>query len=196
MATIPDSVLVPEDLALERLRPIRRVEYERMVEVGLLTEDDRVELLRGFLVTMSPQKAPHAGVIERLDRLFQSRLGDRASVRVQLPLALSDDSEPEPDLALVTPGDHDETHPRTALLVVEVADTTLRKDRRIKAALYAAAGIPEYWVVNLLDRVIEVHAEPGASGYATIASRSRGQSIRLVTVPDCEIAVADILRGA
>lgn len=176
----------------ERVRPLRRSEYERLVELGCF-EDERIELLEGNLVAMSPQRPHHAWVVQRLTMLLVAALTDRAAVRIELPLALSDASEPEPDVAVVPTGDYSRAHPCTALLVVEVADTSLHKDRGIKASLYARGGIPEYWVVNLVDDVIEVHTTPEASAYGTVARYGRGDAITLVAFPDLDIAVQDIL---
>ncbi len=181
-----------EDLAPERLRPLRRAEYEQLVAAGAFT-DERVELLGGVIVEVSPQEPRHAAVIQRLDRAFQLAVGDRAQVRTQLPLAISNDSLPEPDLALVIPGRFDDAHPSTASLVVEVANRSVRKDRRIKAELYAAAGIAEYWLVNLQDDVIEVFSEPSGATYARIEPARPGAILRPKAFPDITISVAAVL---
>ncbi len=174
------------------LRLFRRVEYDRMVELGFFA-NERIELLDGFLVPMSPQNAPHSAAIQRLTRLLQPALVGRADVRVQLPLAVSELSEPEPDLAVVPAGDYDRAHPHTGLLVVEVADSSLATDRR-KARAYAMAGVPEYWIVNLVEAVIEVHTGFGADSYAKIERVAKQASRRLTAFPDVEIHVADVLR--
>lgn len=145
------QLLATSILAGERQRPLRREEYDRLVEQGCF-EDERVELLHGMLITMSPQGPRHATVIENLTMLLVPAVLGRARVRVQSPLAASDDSEPEPDLSMVAPGPRPHGHPHTALLVVEVAETSLAKDRQIKAGIYVACGVPEYWVVNLPER--------------------------------------------
>jgi Uma2 family endonuclease len=165
--TLDAASLLPE-----RVRPLHRREYERMVELGLF-DDERIELLRGALVEMSPQGAPHSDVTERLAATLYEALRGRARVRSHSPLALSDDSEPEPDIAVVPPGDYSRELPRAALLVVEVADSSLRKDRRIKAELYAEAGVPEYWLVNLVDGVIELHSDPREGRYQNVTSHGR-----------------------
>jgi Uma2 family endonuclease len=133
-------------------------------------------------------------VVERLTTRLLRAVGDRASVRVRSPLAISEESLPEPDLAVVALADHDRQHPSTAWLVVEVADASLRKDRRVKGEVYARAGVPEYWVVNLVDDRIEVHADAVGAAYTRVTSVRAGESIRLRQFPDVEIAVADILR--
>jgi Uma2 family endonuclease len=183
----------PADLAPERVRPFKRREYEAIVAQGWF-EDERIELLQGVIVEMTPHNPRHAAVVERLTNRLGRLAADRASVRVQLPLAVSDDSMPEPDVALVPPGDHDQAHPTGALLVVEVADASLRKDRRIKADLYARAGVAEYWVVNLVDRLIEVHTDVVAGAYTRVTPARPGESIRLRALPDVEIAVGEVLR--
>lgn len=179
-------------VAPERLRPLRRAEYERMVDQGLF-QDERIELLKGAIVEMSPQGAPHAATVQRLTRLAIA-LNGRAEVRIQLPLAVTDDSLPEPDLALVAPGDYDRSHPTTAFLVVEVADSSLNKDRSIKAELYARAAVPEYWIANIASRTIEVHSEPLGGRYTRVTPYRPGEVIRLTSFGDVEVAVADILR--
>jgi Uma2 family endonuclease len=181
------------DIAPERVRPLRRVEYEAMVAQGLFA-DERIELLEGVIVELSPHNPRHAAVVERLTNLLARAAGDRASMRVQLPLAVSEESMPEPDLALVPVADYDQAHPKTAWLVVEVADASLRKDLRVKTEVYARAGVLEYWVVNLIDHRIEVHADAAGAAYNSITSARAGESIRLRRFPDVELAVADILR--
>jgi Uma2 family endonuclease len=180
------------DLGPERLRSLRRAEYDKMVESGFF-RNERVELLGGMLVEMSPQNPRHANAIQRLNDLLAPALAGRASVRVQLPLALTDDSEPEPDIAVVTPGTYRDAHPRTALLVAEVAGESLQKDRRFKADLYAAAGVPEYWVVNLRDDLIEVHLEPLAGTYTRVTPYASGEMVRPRAFPDVEVPVSAVV---
>jgi Uma2 family endonuclease len=181
------------DIAPERVRPWRRVEYEKMVAEGLFA-GERVELIEGMIVEMSPQDPRHAAVVQRLTRVLGGALNGRADIRVQLPLAVSEESLPEPDVAVVTLTDFDDAHPTTAFLVVEVAETSLRKDRHVKTALYARAGVPEYWVVNLVDRLIEVHVEPAGATYARVAAARPRESVRLHAFPDVEILVSELVR--
>jgi Uma2 family endonuclease len=178
---------------LESLRPLHRREYDRLVALGSF-EDERIELLRGMLVGMSPQGAEHADVVHRIAALLARGLGDRAVVRTHSPLALGDDSEPEPDVAVVPPGDYAREHPGTALLVVEVSDTSLRKDREIKAPLYASAGVPEYWVVNLVDRRVEVFRAPRGGRYMDVSEQVREATLRPVAFADVAIEVGEVLR--
>ena len=181
------------DIAPERVRPLRRVEYEKMVAEGLF-EGERLELLEGVIVEMSPQDPRHAGTVHKLTRVLGHALAGGADVRVQLPLVASDESVPEPDVALVKPGDYEDAHPATAFLVVEVAETSLRKDRTLKADLYARSGVPEYWIVNLVDRLIEVHTDVAGAAYTHVTPAHPGESIRLRAFPDIEIAVSEIIR--
>ncbi len=165
-----------------------------MVELGLF-QDERVELIRGVLVKLWPQHAPHASTVQKLTQLLMLRLQGRFSLRIQSPLALSDDSEPEPDAAIVPLGDYETEHPTTALLVVEVADSSLKQDRD-KAAVYASAGIGEYWIVNLGARTVEVHASPEGDRYAEVRTLRAGDTLRPAALPDVAIAVAEILPRA
>jgi Uma2 family endonuclease len=128
-----------------------------------------------------------------LNRLLILAVGDGAFVLPQLPLAAADDSEPEPDLALVPAGDYEREHPRTALLVIEIADSSVRKDRNIKAPIYAAAGVAEYWIVFVSERVVEVHREPRDGRYGRVETIGRGAVIELVGLPGVRIATDDFL---
>jgi Uma2 family endonuclease len=183
------------DLA-ERQRRITLDEYHRMVEAGILGEDEHVELVDGVLVAMAPQGRAHARVIQRLTRLLVRTLGDDLEVLPQLPLTLPDDSEPEPDLAVVRAEDAQsgEHHPRTALLVIEVAGDSLRFDRGSKAALYARAGIPEYWIVNLAESTVEVHreADSEAGAYRSNTIVPAGRDLAAASVPGLSIEVATL----
>lgn len=182
-------------LATERLRPLRRVEYERLGQEGFFDDDnERVELLEGVIVQMSPRGTRHDGTLERLVRLFVLALADRAAIRPQLAYAASEISEPEPDLAVVPPGDHDREHPSTAFLLIEVADSSLSKDRRIKTRIYADAAVPEYWVIDVNGGTIEARTQPTSDAYGHVRVARAGDTIRLQAFPDVEIAVSDVLR--
>src|SRR5262249_1907259 len=141
-----------------------RAEYDRLVDEGLF-ENERVELIRGIVVEMAPIGSRHADPIDVLTRHFVRAVGDRAVVRVQQPFAVSDDSEPEPDLALVPPGRYMAAQPNTAFLIIEVADASLDHDRETKAPLYASSGVPEYWIVDVNARQIEVHDRVAGGRY-------------------------------
>jgi Uma2 family endonuclease len=172
-------------------------EFHRMLDAGIFDDDERVELLDGILVAMTRQGPPHALVIQRLDRALQRQLGDDHAVRVQLPLTLPDRSEPIPDLAVVRAADTEskEHHPRTALVVIEVADTTLHKDRLLKAVLYARAGIPEYWIVNVNENCVEVYRGPdsGAERYRTLVTLAGDDTLTAAGLPGLKVPVAEIL---
>jgi len=165
-----------------------------MVETGILGEDEHVQLIDGMLVAMSPQGRPHAFVIQELNRLLVRALPDSFKVLTQLPLTLGDDSEPEPDLAVVHARDAASRteHPRRALLVIEVAGESLRFDRRSKAALYARAGVPEYWIVNLAEATIEVHRRPEADEYREILTSRRGEVLTASSVPGTRVDVSSL----
>jgi Uma2 family endonuclease len=175
-----------------KLRPLKRAEYDFLVSDGAFA-GERLELISGMIVEKSPQDAPHASAIERLTMFLVPRLLGRADVRVQLPLAVSDDSEPEPDVAVVALGDYRDAHPKTALLVIEVANSRLDFDRNTKAALYARAGVREYWIVNLIENRVEVHSkpihsQPGGSAYTEVKTVTDGAlAIEGVDVPVAEI---------
>jgi Uma2 family endonuclease len=182
----------PAPIAPEQLRRLTRAEYDRMVDLGMF-ENERVELLYGMLVTMSPQGAPHAEVTSVLTEHMLRCVGDRARVRAHSPLALGPDSEPEPDVAVVPAGDYSRAHPTTAHLVIEVADSSRDKDRQVKGRLYAAAGIPEFWLVDLVDDVVEVHRRPGGGAYGSVERHGRGATLAAEAFPDVQVAVADLL---
>ncbi len=187
-----ECVVTPDRIAPEKVRPLRRAEYDRLVEMGAF-EDERVELLFGVLVEMSPQDPAHAFVIQRLYRLLDRLLPAGLMVRSQSPLALADDSEPEPDLAVVPEDDYRSAHPTRALLVVEVAGSSIRKDRELKAALYAQAGVEEYWIVDLGRGVVELNREPADGAYRVREVGGRGQAIALARVPTVTVRVDDFM---
>jgi Uma2 family endonuclease len=172
-------------------------EYETMLAAGILSEDDRVELIEGEILQMSPIGSPHAGCVKRSNGTFSRLLQVRAIVSVQDPLFLNDISEPEPDLVLLRPREdfYAESHPGPAdvLLVVEVADASLGFDRRVKAPLYARSGIAELWIVDLVGQAVEVYRRPAALGYQEIRRHQRGESLGLLAFPDLSLAVEEIL---
>lgn len=175
----------------ERQRPIRRHEYERMVAAGLF-QGERIELIRGVIVELTPQNAPHSAAIQRLNRLLLPPLLGRADVRVQSPFAAGDDSLPEPDLAIVEATYFGDAHPDRAFLIIEVADSSLAFDRRDKLTLYARARVPEYWVVNLSARIIERHSEPSGESYARVTLLRPGEPIAPLAFPDVTFPVSEV----
>ena len=185
-------MLTPDQVQPESLRPLKRSEYDRLIALGAF-EDERVELLGGVIVRMSPQEAAHSFVIRRLHKIFIERLGERGEVQSQAPIAACGDSEPEPDLAVVPPGDYRAQHPSVAWLVVEVSESSLRKDRTVKAALYAKAGVAEYWIVNLVDRVVEVHTAPNETGYGARRVVEADGALTFERFPDVVVPVTQLL---
>lgn len=171
--------------------------YLQLVASGDLSPDDRVELLDGVIVAEPPEDPEHASGTARLNQVLQRIVGSRAVVRVQNPLLLGSRSAPEPDVALVAgrAEDYDHVHPTTALLVVEVASTSLPQDRLSKARIYAAAGIPEYWIVNLRDDCVEVLRSPDGESprYRERRIARRGESLQILAFPEATVAVNEIL---
>ncbi|XSG84354.1 MAG: Uma2 family endonuclease, partial [Methylohalobius sp. ZOD2] len=155
--------------AFPRRHRISVEEYRRMGEAGIFSEDDRVELIEGEIFDMTPIGHQHAGLVNRLNRLLVMAAGGRAVVSVQNPLRLSEQSEPQPDLALLKPrADDYQGAAATAtdvLLVVEVADTSRDYDRTVKIPLYAQHDIPEAWLIDLPGKVVEVYRDPSPDGY-------------------------------
>jgi Uma2 family endonuclease len=184
--------LDPDEIAPESTRPLSRREYEALVRLGTF-EGERVELLYGTLVTMSPHGPEHDEATNDLAERLIAALGERAKVRVQSAFAASDESEPEPDLAVVPRRSYRDAHPDEAYLIVEVARSSLAKDRGIKARLYAESGVEEYWVVDLKAGAVEVHRDPRDGTYATRTRHARGDELTLARFPDLRLKVADIV---
>jgi Uma2 family endonuclease len=182
----------PKLLEPETIRKLSRVEYDHLVAQGMF-EDERVELLRGVLVTMSPQGGTHAAITAWFAQRLIRALDESYEVRSHSPLAASDDSEPEPDVS-VSRHVRLLDHPSSALLLIEVAESSLRKDRLVKAAIYAEAGIPEYWIVDVSGEeiLVEVYRAPTASGYAQLERLRAGDVLRPVELPQVALAIADI----
>jgi len=173
-------------------------EYHRMAEAGILGEDDPVELIDGQIYVMSPIGSQHTACVDRLTRLFILALHNQVLVRTQNPILLAPDSEPEPDVALLTPRDdaYAARHPRPdeVMLVVEVSGSSLEFDQTTKLPLYAQAGIPEVWIVALQADQIHIYCEPSASGYAEHTTCERGDTMTIQAVPDVSpFAVEDVL---
>jgi Uma2 family endonuclease len=183
------------------LRRWKRVEYERLVDLGLF-QGDPVELLGGHLVVAEPQGGDHATSVGAVDDALRALLPPGWIVRAQMPVALDDESAPEPDLVVVSGArvDYRESHPARPALAVEVADSSLDFDRQHKGSLYARAGIEDYWIVNLIDRALEVYRDPGPDPSAPYGWRYR--SVQTLTppavivplaLPSVRIAVTDLL---
>jgi len=169
------------------------VEYDQLIALGAF-EDEKIELLDGELVAMSPTGTPHASAVQHLNELLILALHERAVVRCQSPFAASELSEPEPDFIVTRRGDYLAEHPGEAYLIVEVADSSLAKDRGRKLRMYASCGVQEYWVVNLVERYVEVYRHPEGASYAHTARYERGQAIQLLAFSDVSIAVSDVLK--
>ncbi|MGA7120054.1 MAG: Uma2 family endonuclease [Polyangiaceae bacterium] len=178
----------------EAIRPLKRAEYLKLAETGAF-DGERVELLYGRIVTLSPQRERHSYSVTQLTHLLIRAVGDRARIRIQMPFLAPHESVPEPDVAVVPPGDYLNAHPAVAYLVIEVADSSLRVDRA-KAALYAEAGVPEYWIVNLVAGFLERHQEPGPEGYGRVTQHGRGQELTMSRFADVVVRVAEVLPAA
>jgi len=184
-------VLEPSLLLPETPRPLKRSEYDRLVALGAF-EDERIELLCGTLVAMSPQDPRRTSPIGQLTMHLVPALVGRALVRIQAPISAADESEPEPDVALVPLGDYRIAHPDRAHLVIEVAVSSAKKDRLVKAPIYARSGFAEYWLVDVDAKRIEVYVEPSPSGYGRMTLHSAGETISIGAFPDVAVGVDDI----
>lgn len=185
--------------ATENTAPIHRWtrrQYDDMVMAGIFTGEERVELIDGYIIDMSPQSSLHATAVQLVEEALRSAFAGKAySVRTQLPLALDDLSEPEPDIAVVTgsPRDYKHDHPTTAVLVVEVAGASARQDQGIKKALYARNNIQEYWIVNLDTDRVEVYRQPHGDTYRDCTILRRENSISPLQRAEYTVVAADLL---
>jgi Uma2 family endonuclease len=174
------------------VRGLRRVEYDALAETGAF-DSERVELLYGMVVTMTPKGPPHESAVDRLNELLLLAFRGHARVRVGSPIAASDRSEPEPDIAVVPLGDYERAHPTEAYMVVEVSSSSLALDLGAKAQLYAETGIPVYWVVNLVDDVLEVRTDIVRGAYTRVTPFRRGERVTLPRLTDVTVLVDDVL---
>jgi Uma2 family endonuclease len=179
--------LVPPEV----IRPLKRSEYLRLAELDAFA-DERVELLYGRIVRMSPQKERHAFSVTRFANLLLPSLVGRATVRVQMPFLAPGESVPEPDIAVVPVGDYLDAHPSEAFLVVEVADSSLSIDRA-KARLYAEARVTEYWLIDVTLGIVERSIDPGPDGYGRTVRHARGDSLRVPTFRDVVVQVDEVV---
>jgi Uma2 family endonuclease len=186
-----------EGEAQPRRRRFSIDEYYKMTEAGILSEDDRVELVEGEIVYMAPIGIRHAQCVDRLNRIFSRLLSENVMVRVQNPIRLGQDTEVQPDVALLRLRDYskDQQHPgpEDVLLAVEVSDTTLLWDRREKIPLYARADIAEVWIVNLQQDRIEVYSQPEGGAYQTSRRLRRGQSLAVPGFLEAKVKIDDVL---
>lgn len=174
-------------------------EYQQMAAVGVLDEDDRVELIEGEIVEMSPLGPQPSACVTRLTELFYRIGNPSVTIRVQDPIRLGDFSAPQPDVVIVNRRDdrysRGHPEPEDVLLLVEVSESSLAYDRDVKLPLYARAGISEVWLVALLPQVLEVYRAPSEDGYGEKRTLRRGQLIAPAHLPDAELAVEHILGG-
>ena len=156
-----------------RTRRFTRAEYERLIDLGVFQPGEDIELIGGELMVAEPQGAPHYTAIRKTAKALEAAFGPGWEVRTEGPIGLDDESEPEPDVALVpgAPDDYARAHPSRPALTVEVAESSLALDRQRKGSLYARAGLPDYWVLNLVDRVLEVYREPAPDSAAPFGWR-------------------------
>lgn len=172
-------------------------EYEQMHAAGIFHEDDRIELIDGKVVEMAAAGSRHIAVVRRLNRILSGRVGARALLSIQDFILIGEKSLLEPDVALIAPRSDDYETVRTTaadiLLLIEVADSSLDYDRLVKEPVYAAAGIPEYWLVDLVLNRIEVRTQPGPAGYARIVVSERNDAVSPTAFPDVTILVTDLL---
>jgi Uma2 family endonuclease len=186
----PDIVPV---VGADAVRRLRRSEYDALVGLGVF-EGEKVELLHGVIVRMSPQGSEHFWSSNRIGQALIRALGDRAFVAIQSSFAASDESEPEPDVGVYSPGDYYDRLPSEALLLVEVAKTSLRTDRGVKAPLYASVGVPEYWLVDLAHAVVTVYRRPVGDEYVEVSSVGLDGEVSPAAFPDVRIPTRTFLR--
>jgi Uma2 family endonuclease len=172
-------------------RRLTRAEYDRMVELGFF-HGERVELVHGTIVRMPPIGPPHANPVDVLTEWLVRGVGARARVRIQQPYLAVDESEPEPDVAVVPRASYANRHPDTALLVIEVAETSLAYDREAKAPLYAASSVEEYWIVDVVARAVEIYRAPVAGRFSDITRVELGGRVAPQRFEDLSLAVGDL----
>jgi Uma2 family endonuclease len=184
--------MVDPELRSERMRPLLRREYDRLVDLGYF-EDERIELLRGVLVEMSPQGDAHASIAESLAQRLGTLLPyEEYRIRSHSPFAASDDSEPEPDVMVSRRVPGKPGHPTAAVLLIEVALDSLRKDRKLKLGIYAEAGVPEYWIIDVERERVEVYTEPSGREYRRCEIVERTGILRPTQLAGIELAVASL----
>ena len=175
-------------------RRFTRAEYHRMGEVGILGEDDRVELIRGEIVEMSPIGRRHRAFVGNLNQLLATRLSGRAIIWMQNPVVLTDDSEPQPDIAVLRQRSYKEREAdaEDVYALIEVADSSLAYDRTTKMRLYAESSIAEYWVVDCTAESVEIHRTPSPDGYRDVRLVAGSATVTLQAVPDVTLTTTEI----
>ncbi|MGB3616484.1 MAG: Uma2 family endonuclease [Catalinimonas sp.] len=187
------ATLAPEPV---RTRLFTAAEYYRMGEIGIFGPEERVELIEGHITLMSPINAPHATAVRRLHKQLFRQLDGRYEIDVQSTLNLTEASQPEPDATVLRPFDESKVPAlKDVQIVIEVSDSTLRLDQTTKLRMYAAAGVPEYWIVNLKQRQIEVYTRPEGSRYADQTIYAADDTARSATVENLNVRVADLMIG-
>jgi len=185
-----------------RTRRFTRAEYERLIDLGVFQPGEDIELIGGELMVAEPQGAPHYTAIRKTAKALEAAFGPGWEVRTEGPIGLDDESEPEPDVAVVpgAPDDYARAHPSRPALTVEVAESSLALDRQRKGSLYARAGLPDYWVLNLVDRVLEVYREPAPDSAAPFGWRygrsevcEASARVTPLTAPGSSIPVSQLL---
>ena len=185
-----------------RTRRFTRAEYDRLIELGIFQPGEEIELIGGELIVAEPQGAPHYTAIRRTAKALEAAFGRGWEVRTEGPIALDDDSEPEPDIAVVpgNPEDYSRSHPSQPVLTVEIAESSLAVDRHHKGSLYARAGLTDYWILNLIDRVLEVYREPVADAtapfgwrYARLEVFDASARVTPLAAPAARVAVVQLL---
>ena len=185
-----------------RTRRFTRAEYERLIDLGLFQPGEAIELIGGELMVAEPQGAAHYTAIRKTAKALEAAFGPGWEVRTEGPIGLDDDSEPEPDVAVVpgSPDDYGRAHPSRPVLTVEVAEASLAADRQRKGSLYARAGLADYWVLNLVDRVLEVYREPVTDSVAPFGWRyARSEVLDIaarvtpLAAPASSVAVSQLL---
>ena len=184
------------------MRRWTRAEYDRLIELAVFQPGERLELLDGWLVVREPQGSRHSAGIRRVLYVLRRTLGEAWQIDSQLPVALDECSEPEPDVFVVArdPTNYVDDHPSRPLLIIEVAETSYRIDREYKASLYARAGVPEYWILDLVHEAVEIHRRPAATAdarygwrYGDVVVLRPPATVATLLAPERSIAVADLL---
>jgi Uma2 family endonuclease len=180
-----------ELLSPEKPRRLKRSEFQELLRLGMF-EGERIELLHGVIVEMPIASPDHGSPIQELNQILVPQLLGRATVRVQLDFIATGESEPVPDIAIVPLGKYREAHPDRAHCIIEVAQSSLRKDRLVKAPLYASSSVEEYWIVNTRESCIHVFRDSDGAAYRSETRYSMGETLALEAFPDVTVAVADV----
>ncbi|MEH2039267.1 Uma2 family endonuclease [Nostoc sp.] len=183
---------------LTNIRLISVREYHQMAEMGIFHPEERLELIAGQIIRMSAKGTAHESAITRTERLLRQRLGDKVLLRIQSPVQLDDYSEPEPDISVVklNPLDYEDHHPNASevFLLIEIADSSLKYDREVKAIAYAKSGIIEYWILDVNGRKLYMYRLPSPDGYHSESILAEDVTISPLAFPDCAIAIRELLR--